>query len=391
MDPFSGQRWNEVRPEQIGWHLFTVGVLGLMLLVLLVSVQSLGEPPSIETGPPMRTAIPVEVEPVQERSRHSTLRLPGVVEPGSRAELGFRVDGHIAGFRVREGERVEVGEIIADLDADELEREVRLASAQLESARAVARGAETRQRRQSELLARNSTSIQHFDQAELDRDVAASRAREAELHLSVAQRQLEKARLRAPFAGIIEARLVEPHELTTRHSTVVVLTDLSIVKVQAALPDRLIARLEPGAEAIVHAAAWPGREFSGRVSRIDVSVDPTTRTVPFEITVNNTDLALRPQLGVELELSLSRTEARTSLPLAAVLRDSEREPFCFVVDETDGGIQAERRPLVLGEIAQDRVVITAGLTPGESVVVRGQHFVHAGDPLNVVAILEDWR
>jgi membrane fusion protein (multidrug efflux system) len=266
---------------------------------------------------------------------------------------------------------------------------VRLAAALLESARAEARGAETRQQRQTALLARNSTSMQHFDQAELAHDVAVSRTREAELHLSVAQRRLEKARLRAPFDGIIEARLVEPHELTTRHSKVVVLTDLRTVKVQAALPDRMIARLAPGAEAVVRAAAWPGREFRGQVTRIDVSVDPQTRTVPFEVTLDNADLALRPQLGVEVELSLTQNGARTSLPLAAVLRDSEREPFCFVVDESEGELQAERRPLVLGEIAQDRVVVTAGLTPGETVVVRGQHFVHAGDPLNVVTILED--
>ena len=94
-------------------------------------------------------------------------------------------------------------------------------------------------------------------------------------------------------------------------------------------------------------------------------------------------------LGDVQEFKRGKQKISGHLLMHWILRDSEREPFCFVVDESEGELQAERRPLVLGEIAQDRVVVTAGLTPGETVVVRGQHFVHAGDPLNVVTILED--
>ncbi len=74
MDPFGRNRWYDEMSERLAWHLFTLGVLGLLLLVLLISVDRLGEPPSIGAGPPMRTAIPVESEVEQSRSRHSHSR-----------------------------------------------------------------------------------------------------------------------------------------------------------------------------------------------------------------------------------------------------------------------------------------------------------------------------
>jgi multidrug efflux pump subunit AcrA (membrane-fusion protein) len=104
VDPFAGQRWNNAWPERIAWHVFTIGVLGLLLLVLLISIDSLGE--RTANAESIRAAIPVRVEAVEPRTSHSSVRLPGVVQPGARVELGFRVDSHIARFRAEEGQRL---------------------------------------------------------------------------------------------------------------------------------------------------------------------------------------------------------------------------------------------------------------------------------------------
>lgn len=89
MDPFAGQRWRGVRLEHLAWHAFSGGVLGLLLLILLVSVNSLGEPvASVKAGPPAQIAVPVEIEPVERGRDHTRVRLPGVADPYARVELG---------------------------------------------------------------------------------------------------------------------------------------------------------------------------------------------------------------------------------------------------------------------------------------------------------------
>jgi multidrug efflux pump subunit AcrA (membrane-fusion protein) len=206
--PFAGQRWYDVWPERIAWHVFTVGVLGLLLLVLLISIDSLGE--RTAKADTVRAAIPVQVESVEPRSRHSSIRLPGVAQPGARVELGFRVDGHSAGFRAEEGQRVEVGEVIADLDRSDLERELAISEAVLVSARA--RHAESRLGRQTVLLARSSTPQERHGQAELDHQLTRARVSEGLLRLGAARARLEKASLIAPFSGHIERILVDAHE-----------------------------------------------------------------------------------------------------------------------------------------------------------------------------------
>jgi membrane fusion protein (multidrug efflux system) len=388
VDPFVGQRWTEVWPERVAWHLFTVGVLGVLLLILLVSVRSLGEPippPGAAAAGAGQAAVPVRVEAVRAERPVSRVRLPGVVEPLARIELGFRVDGQIERYHVLEGQRVEAGEIIADLLRDDLERDVRIARAAASRARAQSGDAASKSKRQNVLLAGKSTSRERVDDARLAHDVASAEVLEAELQLAAAEARLAKASLRAPFAGVIERQLVEAHERTNVHSPVVILTDLSRVRVRGAAPDRLISQLLAGTQAEVRSQAWPERIFVGHIVQIDVGVDPATRTVPFEVEIDNADFALRPELAVEIELQLGEAEERPSLPMAAVLRDSDRQPFCFVAESGLGdSTQAIRRDLSLGRVMRDRVTILAGLSPGERVVVRGQHFVHAGDTLDVL-------
>jgi multidrug efflux pump subunit AcrA (membrane-fusion protein) len=115
VDPFAGQRWYEIEPAHIAWHAFSVGILGLMLLILIVSVESLGEPEaSVGAGPSDRIAVPVEVEPLSRSREHSRVRFPGAVEPRADVALYIRVDGHVARQQLDQGEAVGAGHIVAE-------------------------------------------------------------------------------------------------------------------------------------------------------------------------------------------------------------------------------------------------------------------------------------
>jgi len=397
MNPLPGgygpHRW----PERYAWTSAAIGVVGLLLLALMLFVDGLepaqdsyavvsrGEATAapIDAHPP----VAVHVESVAAGPLVQTLILPGVVEAGARVELAFRVGGQIAALHVEVGDPVEAGALIAELDSADLEREVGLAEAALARARAEYRDAEARLGRSRQLHAVASTSQERFEQAQLAVAVLAAQETEAELRLGNARARRDHAQLRAPISGVIERRTVEAHEVVESGEVAFVISQLDYVVVRASVSDRLLPRLREGAGVRVRSAAWPEREFHGRIARLEVAVDRATRSVPFEIELDNEDGALVPELAVEVELRMRVGVDTPTLPLAAVLRDAELEPFCFVVagstraDGEPGAWTAVRRPLELGEIVDDRVQVAKGLEEGEQVVIRGQHFVHAGDSI----------
>jgi len=86
MDPFTGQRWSEFKPERIAWHMFTVGVLALLLIVLLISVETLGDPPTVDSAPPAGARAPADIE---HRARDVEAARPvgGLVPSAARRAL----------------------------------------------------------------------------------------------------------------------------------------------------------------------------------------------------------------------------------------------------------------------------------------------------------------
>lgn len=118
--------------------------------------------------------------------------------------------------------------------------------------------------------------------------------------------------------------------------------------------------------------------------RIDIAADEATRTFPFELSLDNGDLALRPAMVVEVEVRIGDERPATSVPLAAVLRGAGGQPFCFVAEGRDAAPRAARRDVVPGPLRGERVLIDSGLAAGERVVVRGQHFLNEGDRLRLL-------
>lgn len=357
--------------------------LALVAAALAFGSSGCGDAPAVSARSKPPTA--VSVEAIVPRELTPTLTVPGLVEARSRIELAFRVDGFVERFHVDEGDRVEAGDVLAELDAGDLAREVRAARAAVARAQAQADDAEHALRRQDALLARSSTSQRAYDRARSAAAVARAELAAARVRLEGASDRHAKAVLRAPIAGVIERRLIETHERATAQSPVLVLVELDTVEVRAAVADSHLARLRPGGRARVRTPLWPGRSFEGRISRIDVAADRVTRTVPFEIELDNPDGALRPELAVEVEVPLGEPRPRVLVPTSAVLRDTDATPFCFVVVGDGDGAHVERRPLALGGLHGEHVVVESGIAAGDRLVTRGQHFVREDDAVRVVA------
>jgi RND family efflux transporter MFP subunit len=359
-------------------------------LAALVALLGLASGSGCDDGPALAEAsteptTAVELEQVTTREIEPALRVPGLVEAKARIELAFRVSGFVERFEVDEGDLVRQGDVLAVLDHADFEREARSAEAALARARAHARDARQSFERQQRLRESGTASQEAYERALSSHEMARAEVSEARTRVEQARDHLEKATLRAPIDGAIEARLAEPHELASREAPVLVVTELETVTVRASVADAAAAGLRVGAPARVWSPLRPGEPLLGQIVRIGVAADAATRTIPFEVELDNRERALLPRLAVQLEIPTGEPRRALLVPMSAVLQDADTRPFCFLAVEQGGVLRAERRRVETGAVHGDRIAIASGLAEGERLIVRGQHFLQPGEALNVVA------
>ncbi len=202
--------------------------------------------------------------------------------------------------------------------------------------------------------------------------------------LENARIQLQYATIQAPFTGVVVSRQLDPGAYVTPGASTAILT--------IADPDRLDVVVN-GGEAdlpVIHRGdpvrilvdAYPGRAFTGVVSRIAGGVDPTTRTVQVEIDIPNPDHLLRPGMYATAQLSAGTQQALV-VPLSA-LQTLGGQHYVWVVESG----KVNEQPVTVGRATGEVVEINSGLTPDVTIVVRGADLVRAGQPVQTAPATE---
>jgi len=363
-------------------------VLNLLLVCALIaapSVRLVAGVPEDESTPPLRLGIAtVTAEPVVLSET-----VPGRVAASRRVEIRPQVGGLIL-ERPAEGSRVAAGDVLFRLDPAPLQAE--LASAEAVLARALAARDQARRAlgRSETLLARDATSAEKTEAARNDLVLAEAGLAEAQASVERRRLDLQQATLKAPITGYIAAGAAEIGALATpgNERPLAVLQDLDRVHIDLRLPATQLAAIRAATAAglgdveILGDGAQP-HPARGRLDFADTIIDPGTGTVTLRVTVANSGLALLPGQYVRARLPRGQVPAALLVPEEAVLRDSAGGAQIVVVS---GGTRAERRPVTLGERLGGRVIVTAGLHPGDTVAVQGQDRVAEGPAVAVTAI-----
>ncbi|MCL4837027.1 MAG: efflux RND transporter periplasmic adaptor subunit [Thermoanaerobaculia bacterium] len=333
---------------------------GAGLFVLALSLGACGRPGADAAAPPPAEKIASvrTVELLPERV-DEIANLPADLLPARRAVLAAEVPGVVETLRFESGQTVARGQLLLAIDTRALEQAVA-------EAQALARQAEAQYVRAENLFARRSITKQQMLDATTNRDVARARLASAEL-------QRDKSRVRAPWSGRIAARRVEVGDYVVPGQPVAELVDIARLKVRAPARAADAPFLAAGAPVTIRVDAFPGETFEGRVARLDAELDPQSRTLALEVEIANPDERLRPGLPARLELRKRTLEGAFAVPLAALV-DFEEGKAVYVVREG----RAERRPVRLGPLVGDRIVVEDGLLPGERLVVEGQGQVSEG-------------
>jgi multidrug efflux pump subunit AcrA (membrane-fusion protein) len=272
--------------------------------------------------------------------------------------------------------------------------EVRSAYQQYQAAEAQAVLAESNARRYASLVESGDVARIQYDQARAQADSARAQsnaarqnyelqinlARQSNQGIATAQAQLDAARaqvaiarkavsdtrITAPFSGYISDRPVARGEYVTPASKVATLLLTNPIKLDLQLPEAEAARVRVGMSATATVAAFPGREFEGKITAINPAVDPTSRTITVEVSINNANNVLRSGMFATARITQPGGGAGVFVPRAAVITDPNTNSTSVYVIEGD---VARLRVVQTGEEEGGSVRIVTGVNAGEAVAM----------------------
>ena len=309
--------------------------------------------PGAAGGPPGGMATQVVAVKAVRQPVTEQLSIVGNVLANEMVELKSEVDGRVVAIRFEEGQRVETGQMLVELNSGEIE-------AMLAESEANQRLAAAKWDRAKGLLTTRAVSQQEADEAKAGYDMNAAKVGQM-------REGLRNTKITAPFGGVIGARHISPGQVITKTTNIATLSDIDTVKIEGNVPERFLAQAKVGQRFQISIAAFPGEKFDGEVYFIAPQVDPVNRTGTIKAKVANADLRLKPGMFASAELTLKVKEDAVVIPEAALMPQGESVAV-IVVDDT---LTAQMRPVKLGVRIAGRVEIVEGLQGGETVVVEG--------------------
>ncbi len=303
---------------------------------------------------------PVETAPASVGVVSDVFTTVGTLEAAETVEVVAEISGKVVRAPFREGDPIAKGAVIVQLDDEALDAEYRRAEALRDQRKAT-------YDRVKHVVEAKAGAPQDLDDAEAALRVADAEAALARVHLS-------KARIVAPFAGVIGPRAVSPGSYVGAGDPIAEMAQITEMKVRFNLPERYLAEVRRGAEVTIVTPAFPGREVTGRVDVVDPIVDPATRNVRVIARVPNPDGRLLPGLSADVRLVMAQRDSALTVPAEAVIGEGNQF-FVYRVGE-DGSVA--RAVVQLGTRLADAVEIVSGLEAGDIVVRAGHQKLYPG-------------
>jgi membrane fusion protein, multidrug efflux system len=349
-----------------------LGLVALLALALVGGAWYLfagGKPSAGGAGAPNgkggATAVAVvTAHPAKKEFAHEVEAL-GTLRANESVDITAKVADRVAAIHFNEGQQVRKGDLLIELDNTE-------ARADLAAAEAAASDSRSQYKRSQELFQTKALSEAQLDQ--LHATLLANEARVAAARSRLADRVIT-----APFNGRVGLRNVSLGGLVNPGGVITTLDDLSVVKLDFAVPEIFLSTLQPGLTVEARSTAYPKESFAGRVASIATRVDPTTRAVTIRALIDNRDGRLRPGMFMTVKLVRQEGEA-LMLPEQAIVPENEQH-FVYVVE--DG--RAHKREVTIGRRRPGEVEVLQGLTADDGVVIDGTLNLRDGVAVRVQA------
>lgn len=345
--------------------------------------------------------------PAGDARIEALLNASGYVTPRRRATVAAKVTGQIKEIYAEEGLHVKAGQVLAVLDC--AQPQAALASAKTErDATAAALAdlevqlsyAERELQRAEALRSANVYSQEALDNARTNRDSLRSKialtkeqTRAAAAKIDVAEQDVINCTVRSPYDGIVVSKDAQRGEIVSPISAgggftrtgIATVVDMNSIEIEVDVNEAYIARVRPGQKVIATLDAYPDWQIPSTVRTVIPTADRQKATVKVRISFDKLDPRILPDMGVKVAFlsdepppTKGKTEAKAVIPGSAV-RTEEGKQVVYLVREG----KLERRAVSLGQQHGSDVEVLAGISPGDTVVVKGADTLHEGQAVEI--------
>jgi RND family efflux transporter MFP subunit len=409
----AGSPWN---PSAITiWSLF-LGAAVLLAIAFFAGYLPLQkrttllntEAKEIEQGLPR-----AQVVEITRTSSYSDLELPGNIQASTEAPILARADGYIKRRMVDIGDRVRAGQPMAEIEAPEVDQQLRQAQANLQQAQAALDQAlanyeqgksnmelaRVTARRWANLAAQGVVSKQENDQYQaqyqaqtanvqaLEKAIAAQRSNIAAAEANLARLdELQSYRVvKAPFDGVVTLRNVDVGALVNSGNTLLFrVAQTNALRLYVNVPEANTNSVHPGQSAKLSVASLPGRHFFGTVVRSTGSLDPASRTLLMEVQVPNPDGTLLPGMYATVEFATPQSDAPLLIPGDALVVLGEGTLVAVV--KPDHKVHMQK--IEVGRDYGDRLEAISGVREGDLIIVNPGELAREGVPVDPVPLVD---
>jgi len=322
----------------------------------------------------------VKVITVGSQPMLATLEYAAEVRARVESRLGFRVGGKLTARPAEVGQRVKTGQVLAQLDSQDLKLGIDAARAQVVAARSNRDLAAADFKRYQALKELNFIAAAELERRDSVRQAAQAQLDQAQAQLSVQNNQAGYASLVADVSGVVTAVLAERGQVVAAGSPVVQIAQDGARDVVFAVPEDKVAAIKPASGVVVR--AWgSGGSYTGVVREVAAIADPVTRTFTVKVALSgNGDLPLGSTVSV-LPVALQHATAQViKLPTSALFQQGPATAV-WVLDATSMTVKPQVVQIATAD--GNDVVVAAGLQPGMQVVVAGVHVLAPGQKVTV--------
>jgi RND family efflux transporter MFP subunit len=315
---------------------------------------------------------------------YQTLTLPGNIQPFNRAAILARVNGYVKSWDHDIGSTVKAGQVLATIDAPDLDQQLSQAKATLASVRANHQIASLTASRNNILLQKQIVAQQLADQTDAD-----AKAKEAVVDANEANvRQLEAMQsfktLAAPFDGVVTARNVELGMLINSGGSgqpLFEVSDLHRVRIYVQVPQSFSAGLVPGMKATFEMPQYPGVQFEATLSHISKSINASSHSMQVELQADNAAGKFFGGSYCNVHFELPSDPNLVKLPSTALVTGNKGTQVAVL----GGNNKVVLKNVQLGRDLGDSVEVTVGLSPSDRVINSPPETLAAGDTVRVAA------
>jgi RND family efflux transporter MFP subunit len=353
-------------------------VVGYGLIGRAQSKQEVVQWTNTQVTPTVALAQPLPGSPTQ------TLTLPGNIQPFNKAEIFARVNGYVKGWDHDIGSSVKSGQVLATIDAPDLDQQLSQAKATLASVRANLQIASLNADRNNILVKKEVVAQQLADQTTAD-----AKAKEAVVDANEANvRQLEAMQsfktLAAPFDGVVTARNVELGQLINSGGSgqpLFEVSDLHRVRIYVQVPQSFSAGLKPGLKATFEMPQYPGVQFDATLSHISRAMNPTSHSMQVELQADNTEGKFFAGSYCNVHFEIPTEANLVRIPSTALITGNQGTQVATL----DGNNKVVLKNVQLGRDLGDSVEVIAGLSPSDRIINNPPETLTAGDTVRVAA------